>query len=106
MESSPPTSLTVAHGTSRRIQSLIRSYELGLYSPAPEVARTRADIGGPVEWGRRVLIALAPALTTVPAHETPGLHFTLAFHLYEPHRLRDEVLAQELPGRTRDLDLV
>jgi hypothetical protein len=53
-----------------------------------------------------VLIALAPALTTLPADEPPGLHVALAFHEDEPHRLRDEVVAHELPGRTRDLDLV
>jgi hypothetical protein len=65
----------------------------------------RADEG--VAWsneGGRMLIA--PALTTVPADEPPGFHIALAFHVDEPHRLRDEVVAQELPGRTRDLDLV
>ena len=61
---------------------------------------------GPLEWGRRVLTALAPALKTVPADQPPGLHVALAFHLDEPHRLRDKVVAQELPGRTGDLDLV
>ena len=48
----------------------------------------------------------APALMTVSADEPPRLHVALAFYVDEPHRLRDEVVAQELPGRTRDLDLV
>ena len=48
----------------------------------------------------------APALMTVSADEPPRLHVALAFYIDEPHRLRDEVVAQELPGRTRDLDLV
>jgi hypothetical protein len=65
-----------------------------------------ADEGAARSNGVDVLIALAPALTTVPADEPPGLHVALAFHVNEPHRLRDEVVAQELPGRTRDLDLV
>ena len=67
----------------------------------------RADEGeAQSNGGRPVLIALAPALTTVPADEPPGLHVALAFHVDESHRLRDEVVAQKLPGRTRDLDLV
>jgi NUDIX domain-containing protein len=61
---------------------------------------------GPSNGGRRVLIALAPALKTVPAGQPPGLHLALAFHADEPHRLGDEVVTQELPGRTADLDLV
>jgi len=47
-----------------------------------------------------------PALVTVSADEPPGFHVALAFHVDEPYRLSDEVVAQELPGRTRDLDLV
>src|SRR5215213_6345145 len=48
----------------------------------------------------------APALTAIPADESPGLHLAFAFHVDEPDRLGDEVGAQQLPGRTRDLDLV
>jgi hypothetical protein len=48
----------------------------------------------------------APALMTVSADDPPGFHVALALHVDEPYRLRDEVVAQELPGRTRDLDLV
>jgi hypothetical protein len=50
--------------------------------------------------------ALTSPLMTVSADEPPGLHVALAFYVDEPYRLRDEVVAQELPGRTRDLDLV
>src|SRR5215211_8830017 len=79
-----------------------------LHSDPRALVGERADEGPARSNGgrRSVLIALAPALTTVPADEPPGLHVPLAFHVDEPHRLRDEVVAQELPGRTRDLDLV
>src|SRR5919109_4950151 len=49
---------------------------------------------------------LRSSLTAFPADEPPGLHLALAFDVDEPHRLGDEVVAQQLPGRPRDLDLV
>jgi hypothetical protein len=51
-------------------------------------------------------IALAPALTTVSTDESPGFYVALAFHVDQPHWLCDEVVAQQLPGRTGDLNLV
>jgi hypothetical protein len=50
--------------------------------------------------------AARSSLTAVPADEPPGLHLALAFHVDEPHWLRDEVVAQQLPGGAGDLDLV
>ena len=68
--------------------------------------RVRAPVQIIVEDDHDALGQRPGALMTVSADEPPGLHVALAFHVDEPHRLRDEVVAQELPGRTRDLDLV
>jgi nucleoside-diphosphate-sugar epimerase len=38
--------------------------------------------------------------------DPPGLHLALALHVDEPHWLRDEVVAQQLPGGASDLDFV
>src|SRR5688572_17615794 len=45
-------------------------------------------------------------LTAVRAYEPPRLDLALPLHVHEPDRLGDEVVAQELPGRARDLNLV
>jgi release factor glutamine methyltransferase len=72
------------------------------------VARERLTPRGAVlfQLHRRVVRATRTELTTIPADEAPGLHLTLAFHVDEPQRLGQELVAQQLPGRTRDLDLV
>jgi hypothetical protein len=88
-------------------QGVLRVRAPLLHSDPRALVGERADEGAVrSNGGRRVLIALAPALTTVPADQPPGLHLALAFHVDEPHRLGDEVVAQELTGRTCDLDLV
>ena len=53
-----------------------------------------------------VPLGTAAALMSVSADEPPGLHVALAFDVDEPGRLGEEVVGQELPGGTGDLDLV
>jgi release factor glutamine methyltransferase len=72
------------------------------------VARERLTAHGAVvfQLHRRVVRATRTDLTAIPSDEPPGLHLTLALHVDEPQSLGRELVAQQLPGRTRDLDLV